>query len=57
MADKIRKKIQEESAKIKAQEAKIGKQLSDAGDKLKAKVRKAEGKPSVQVEDDAVPPD
>lgn len=57
MTEKIKKKIQEESAKIRAEEAKIGKQFSDAGDKLKAKIRKAQGKSDVKVDDDAVPPD
>jgi hypothetical protein len=37
---------------VKAQEAKLGKEISDAGDKLKAKLRKG-----VQVDDNATPPD
>jgi hypothetical protein len=57
MAEKIKKKLQEESAKLKAEEANLGKQMSEAGNKLRAKVRKAEGKPDVQVDDNATPPD
>ena len=57
MAEKIKKKLQDESAKIKAQEAKLGKEISDAGDNLKAKLRKAEGKPSVKVDENEVPDD
>jgi hypothetical protein len=57
MGEKIKKKLQEESAKFKASEAKLGKEISDAGDKIVAKVRKATGKPSAKVDDDATPPD
>jgi hypothetical protein len=57
MAEKIKKKFKEESDKFKAEEAKLGKEISEAGDKLKAKVRKATGKPDVKVDDDATPPD
>ena len=55
MAEKIKKKIQEESAKWKAEEAKLGKEISQVGDNIKAKLRKGGGKPSV--DDNAVPDD
>jgi len=57
MAEKIKKRIQDESNKIKAEEAKIGKEISDAGNNLKAKLRKAEGKSGVKVDDNEVPDD
>jgi len=57
MAEKIKKKIQEESAKLKAEEAKLGKELADAGNNLKAKLSKAAGKSNVKVDDSAVPDD
>jgi hypothetical protein len=57
MAEKIKKKFKEESDKFKAQEAKLGKEISEAGDNLKAKVRKAAGKHDVKVDDNGTPPD
>jgi hypothetical protein len=57
MAEKIRKKIQDESNKIRAEEAKIGKEISDAGNNLRATLRKAEGKSSVKVDDNEAPDD
>jgi hypothetical protein len=57
MAEKIRKKIQDESNKIRAEEAKIGKEITDAGNNLRATLRKAEGKSSVKVDDNEAPDD
>jgi hypothetical protein len=57
VTEKIKKKIKETEDKWKAEEQKLGKSAADAVDRLKAKVRKAEGKSDAQVDDDAVPPD
>jgi hypothetical protein len=57
MAEKIKKKIQEESAKVKAEEAKLGKEIADAGNNLRAKLGKAAGKSNMKVDDNAVPDD
>ena len=57
MAEKIKKKIQDESNKIKAEEAKIGKQIGDAGDNLRARLGKAVGKSNVKVDDNEEPDD
>jgi hypothetical protein len=57
MAEKIKKKIQEESAKVKAEEAKLGKEISGAGNNLIARLSKATGKSNAKVDDNAVPDD
>ena len=57
MAEKIKKRIQDESNRIKAEESKIGKELSDAGNNLASKLRKAGGKSSVKVDDNEEPDD
>ena len=57
MTENIRKKIKETEDKWKAEEQKLGKAANDGINKLKEKVRKAEGKSDVTVDDNAVPPD
>ena len=57
MTENIKKKIKETEDKWKAEEQKLGKAANDGINKLKEKVRKAEGKSDVTVDDNAVPPD
>ena len=57
MAEKIRKKIQDESNKIKAEEAKIGKEIGVVGNDLRDKLRNVGGKSGVKVDDNEEPDD
>jgi hypothetical protein len=56
MTEKVKKKLQEVSAKVKEEEEKLGKEASDAVNRLGDKVRKAQGK-TAKVDDNGTPDD